>query len=70
MRNAIEVAIDTIDAKIAALESAKQHLLDAHADATARTVDEPKVRKTRKRRAAGLPSAVPPASDANYAGKL
>lgn len=66
-----ERALANIDAKIETLRAAKQHILDAHKELGAPAEsDEPKVRKTRKRRSAGLPSATPPPSEANLVGRL
>ncbi len=63
--SSLDVAIGKLDEKIASLETAKQHLVDVRNGMGASTEgSEPKVRKTRKRK--GLPSAVPPSSDANF----
>ena len=61
-----EQAIATINKKIDALEAAKQHILEAHEAMGLGTpdADAPKVRKTRKKK--GLPTAEPPASEANH----
>lgn len=65
--SSLDVAIGKLDEKIASLETAKQHLLDVRDGLGAGTnVDEPKVRKTRRKRTAGLPQATPSASEANH----
>ncbi len=68
MKNGIDHVINSIDAQIAELERSKAIIL-----AAAETVpveDAPKVKRGRKPRKAGLPSAVPPASEANLTGRL
>lgn len=65
--SSLDVAIGKLDEKIASLETAKQHLLDVRDGlGTQANGDEPKVRKTRRKRNVGLPQATPPASEANH----
>lgn len=67
--SATELAIQSLDAKIAALQAAKEHIIEAHeAIGLSANDDAPKAKRGRKKK--GLPSAVPPASEANLTGRL
>lgn len=58
----IDQAIQKLDDKISVLTLAKQELIAVRDDSPA--PDAPKVRKARRKK--GLPSSVPPASEANF----
>lgn len=64
--SALDTEIQKIDAEIRTLEAIRARLLTVTANGG--TEDAPKVKRTRRKK--GLPSAVPPASEANLLGKL
>lgn len=66
--SAIDTEIQKINHEIATLEAVKNRLLSVR-DNNGSTEDAPKVKRTRKKKP-GLPSAAPPPSEANLAGRL
>lgn len=64
--SAIDIEIQKIDTEIATLTAIKKRLEDVR-DRNGDVTDAPKQKRTRKKKP-GLPSATPPASEANLAG--
>lgn len=65
-QSAIDAEISGIVHEIDVLEQIRDRLIGVRDRGAATNGDEPKVRKTRRKRTVGLPQSTPPVSEANH----
>lgn len=65
-QSTIDIEIESITSEIVLLDRIRERLCKVRDASSTNGGDEPKVRKTRRKRTVGLPQATPPASEANH----